>query len=204
MSETKTLPDPLYPYGQCPWCQGSGRFAHWPSESSKYAHLVEQYLGPDKNVIEVASGGWPIVPHALQIELPIDKFFEYTGGRVPPPIQWKGYAIDLPFKSGVADVLVSSHYLEDVPEEGWMRQLQEWVRVIKIGGHLIVMIPDKGRWQAALNRGQQVNCSHRHESAPGELSAYAPHLNLTVIEDRFTNLGGETDYNVLFVAKRRA
>lgn len=201
MSETKTLPDPLYPYGQCPWCKGDGRFGHWPSESAKYLHHVEKYLGPEKNVIEVASGGWPIVPHSLQVELPLQKFFEYTGGRIPPPIQWKGYANDLPFKSDVADVLISSHYLEDVPVEGWMAQLKEWVRVIKKNGILIVMLPDKELWLAALKRGQTPNYGHKHESEPGELSAYAPHLNLQVIEDRLTeNFPG--DYNILFTAKK--
>lgn len=181
-----------------------------PSEAAKYRPLYEQYLGG--NIVDVGSGGWPCHPRAIQIELESSSFNHYTGGRPPAfPLQWQqndAYR-NLPFKDGTVDVLFSSHLLEDF--EDWWPILREWSRVLKSGGHLIVIVPDKERWRNALRLGQPPNCQHRHESRPGELSEYAAGLGVSVIRDSLTNhcngvgKGGAVieDYSVLFVAQKK-
>jgi len=107
----------------------------------------------------------------------------------------------LPFDTGSLDFVYSSHLLEDFLD--WAPVLKEWVRVLKPGGKLIVMVPDRQLWNHAVrDLGQPPNCSHQHESREGELSEYAPMLGLDVVEDRLTK-EYENDYNILFVAIKR-
>lgn len=169
------------------------------SETNKYLHLTLPHI--HGNVIDIASGGWPVVPHAIQIELPQAEFAHYNSGRIPSvPIQWQGHATDLPFKDGVVGCVYSSHLLEDFLD--WEPVLKEWVRVLKLGGTLIILVPDKVLWNEAIRNGQPPNCAHRHEAHVGELSTYAERLGLTVIEDRLTACF-PGDYSILFVATKK-
>lgn len=152
------------------------------------------------NVLDLGSGGSPVVPWAIQVELPHEEFNNYTAGSKPEvEPQWRGSAFDLPFKDGTVDTVFSSHLLEDFND--WTPILSEWTRVLKVGGHIVILIPDKTRWNEALKRGQPPNCAHMHEGNVGELSTYAQKLGITVIVDGLTNLSPD-DYSILFVAKK--
>lgn len=191
----------------------------YKSETAKYRHLTEQYCyvsrfteesNGDMNYdtvpgcgIDIASQGDPVVPWAWQLELPEKEFSDYTSGfELPGPIQIRGYAQDLSFIStGSLDFVYSSHLLEDF--EDWMPLLKEWTRVLKRGGFLIVLMPDKTRWAEALAKGQIPNCAHRHEcQGPDEILAYAKPLDLDVVECAYTDVTPD-DYSVLFVGKKR-
>lgn len=169
------------------------------SESAKYRHLVHAYL--TGNGVDIASGGWPIVPHAIQIELPQEKFKWYNQRDLPADIEWKGDARDLPFKDKTLDFVFSSHFLEDVFE--WLPVLTEWQRVLKVGGFMVILVPDKKLWNEAIARGQPCNSEHRHESRPGELTeVFQKHFgHFEIQKDQLTALD-EFDYTVMFVAKR--
>jgi SAM-dependent methyltransferase len=174
------------------------------SETQRYRELTTPYCyTKDKRpgvVLDVASQGDPVVPWAWQLDLPPDKFAWYNSNHPPAgPIQLRGDGAHLPVDSNSLDCLYSSHLLEDYKD--WMPVLKEWVRVIKPGGYLVVLIPDRGLWAAALARGQTPNCEHRHEGEAGELTSYAPHIGVKVIEDRLTNLF-DGDYTILFVAQK--
>lgn len=176
-------------------------FRKFQSETAKYRHLVVKYLGGCG--LDVASQGNGVVPWAFQLDLPVEEFLKYSSGNQPAtPIQLRGHADNLAIiGSGSLDWLYSSHLLEDFLD--WMPVLTEWVRVLKPGGHLVILVPEKRLWAAAIARGQSPNCSHRHESdGPGELSRYAPKLGLEVIEDRLTEVTPE-DYSVLFVGRKK-
>lgn len=168
------------------------------SETSKYRHLVVPHLVG--NGIDVGSGGDPVIPSAIQVELPEADYFKYRSGDVHGvPIQWHGSGVDLPFKDRTLDWLFSSHLLEDFLD--WKPVLWEWTRVLKKHGKLVILIPDKTLWEAALRRGQLPNCAHKHEGYVGELSTYAKHFGWKVIQDRLTALTPE-DYTILFIAER--
>lgn len=175
------------------------------SETGKYREFTRKYCfksdGEPGCGIDLASQGDPVVPWAWQLDLPQAEFDWYNSKHQPSgPIQLRGHAETLTFiDSESLDFVYSSHLLEDYLE--WEPVLKEWVRVIKIGGKLIIMIPDKDRWSAAIANGQPPNCSHKHESHPGEVSEYAERIGCKVIEDRFTNTTPE-DYNVLAVLEK--
>lgn len=168
------------------------------SETSKYRRLTTPYC--NGNGVDIGSQNDPVVPWAVSLDLPLDKYSKYSSGQAQNnAIQWRGDCRDLPFKDGVCDFVYSSHLLEDFLE--WAPILGEWARVLKKGGHLIILVPDKFRWNAAISRGQPPNNSHTHESYAGELSRYVVHLGIEVICDKLTDLTPE-DYTIMFVGRK--
>src|SRR6185436_2730238 len=109
------------------------------SEVDKYRHLLERhprlFIG---NGIDIGSGGDPVVPWAIQIDLP-EVLFQIYNQRSPGySIQFRSVtaATDLPFKDSVLDFVFSSHLLEDFLD--WKPVLAEWIRVLKPDGYLII------------------------------------------------------------------
>ena len=168
-------------------------------EIDKWRHLVAPYC--TGNGVDIGSQGFPVVPHAIQVELTEGEFARYTSGAKPgSPIQWRGDGRVLPFKDGVLDFCFSSNLIEDFLD--WVPILQEWGRVVKLGGYLVIMVPEKARWHAALRRGQPPNCAHKHEAYVGELSTCFDRLFWDVIRDSLADPDGD-DYNIIFCARRK-
>lgn len=172
------------------------------SETNRYRHLVLPYIGSALNVIDIGSQGWPVVPHAIQVELPPKEFAHYTGGKVLDGPAWRGDGSQLPFKDGVVDVCYSSHLLEDFPD--WRPVVAEWWRVVKPHGYLIILTPDNDLWEAAVRGGQCPNCSHRHCGKAGELTSVLLSIDprAHILEDHLTQCH-PGDYSILFVARKR-
>lgn len=144
------------------------------------------------NGIDVGSQGSPVNPDSIQIEYDRNRF------DVDVPIQWEGDGTkNLPFKDGVLDYVYISHLLEDY--EDWVSILNEWNRVLKVGGHIVIMIPDKNIFREKVKNGQPDNPNHKHEGYPGELTEYYHRhfQNFCVIKDEITD-----GYNILFVAQK--
>lgn len=172
------------------------------SETEKYRSLTVPYCVG--NGIDIGSGGDPVVPSAIQMELPEEAYGSYNNYRVPKSvIQWRSYrsVFDLPFRDRVLDYVYSCHLIEDYLD--WNLILREWVRVIRPGGFLVIVVPDKGKWQEAVSKGQPPNDAHRHEASVGELSGFVETLGLEVIRDSLTGLN-ESDYSIVFIARKRS
>jgi predicted SAM-dependent methyltransferase len=162
------------------------------SEISKCRSIVVKYC--QGNGIDCGSGGDPVVPTAIQIELetPYCPLLEY---EYPP--QLRGDATKLTwFADESLDYVFSSHLLEDF--EDWRPVLNEWLRVIKHGGYLVILIPDAERWKAALENGQPPNHNHKHEGRVGEIAEILGDKVETVI-DQYVS---ETDYGLVYVARK--
>jgi SAM-dependent methyltransferase len=170
----------------------------YPSETAKYLHLTAGFCWGCG--VDIGSQGSGVVPWAFNFDLPPDEFAFYNSGNQPRgPIQLRGDAHKLPFDSDSLAFVYSSHLLEDFLD--WEPVLREWVRVIKPGGYLIILVPDKELWAAALAKGQPPNCAHTHESHVGELTAHMEHLPIKPMIDRLTNCF-EGDYSILFVGEK--
>jgi SAM-dependent methyltransferase len=170
------------------------------SETARYRHLTAPYCFGCG--VDIASQGAAVVPWAISFDLPEDEFLFYSNGQAPKgPIHLRGHADHLPFESGSLDFVYSSHFLEDVFE--WLPMLEEWTRCVRIGGRIIILVPDKELWGKAILAGQPPNCEHRHESRAGELTEifteYFGHFEIN--RDSLTNVH-PGDYTVMFTATR--
>lgn len=170
------------------------------NESIRYRHLTTQYLFG--NGVDLGSGGTPVVPWAMSMDLPMGEFLHYRSNNQPEnAIHLQGDARNLHwFRDGVLDFVYSSHLLEDFFD--WDPILREWARVIKPGGYLVILVPDKELFAEAISKGQPPNCAHTHESRPGELSEHIERIGgFEIIQDQLTECH-PGDYTVLFIAKK--
>jgi ubiquinone/menaquinone biosynthesis C-methylase UbiE len=107
--------------------------------------------------VDLGFGGDPIVPSAIRMDMPTP--YANTGEY---SVQLGGQAEDLYwFRDGVLDYVYSSHLLEDYVDTEVV--LREWLRVLRLGGRLIVFCPDEQvyRRHCALT-GQPYNTKHIH------------------------------------------
>lgn len=163
------------------------------SETSKWRHVTAPYCVG--NGIDIGSGGDPVVPWAIQVDLPETEFDRYNNGQ-KAIIHWRGDCRKLPFGEATLDFVYSSHLIEDFDANGQRELLRYWAWMLKSGGHLVILAPEATRWTAAVAAGQPPNCAHRHELAVGEIRAMVPEL--FVVRDEIPG----DDYSLLFVGRK--
>lgn len=176
------------------------------SETSKYRHLTMPYC--QGSGLDIGSGGDPVVPWAIQVDLPVDQYASYNAGHERGYIHLTCPVDNLALREMTMDFVYSSHLLEDFERDRWPDIVNEWCRVLRPKGHLVILVPDALRWAEAIRWGQPPNCAHRHEAHVGELTLLMREIpiSMNVVQDDFTNcsLGPHgIDYSILFVAKRR-
>lgn len=176
------------------------------SETHKYLTFTQKYCYRPDGLpgcgVDIASGGAPVVSWAWQLELPPGQYAHYNANHPPRgPIQLYGDAARICAESGSLDFVYASHILEDYPLGQWSEILMTWKMMLKPGGNLIILVPERVRWAEALRRGQSPNCSHRYEPALGDMSRVAKQIGLEVVEERMTNLDNN-DYTILGVFKK--
>ena len=110
--------------------------------------------------VDVGYGGDKITPSAISVDLPMP--YTNVGGD---PLNLGGVGENLYwFRDGVLDFVFSSHLLEDYPPKQTADVIREWLRVLKIGGHLIRYLPHEMRYRAHCKKtGQSYNFSHKAE-----------------------------------------
>jgi SAM-dependent methyltransferase len=167
------------------------------SETSKHRALVNGYCVG--NGLDLGSAGDPIVPTAIQVELP-NPYCPLMDSQYPP--QLRGDATNLHwFKDNVLEYVFSSHLIEDFTPHQQRDIIREWCRVIKPGGHLVIIAPEANRWAAAVAAGQPANMAHKHEPRIGEFSDIVREIGgWDILEDRFCD--GQ-DYSMFFVARKQ-
>jgi SAM-dependent methyltransferase len=125
------------------------------SETSKCRGRLAHFCVGDG--LDVGYGGDPIVPHAICMDLP-QKYAAYESHVQ----HLHGDATNLHwFSDGVLDWVYSSHVLEDFHDTAMV--VNEWLRVLRVGGRLILFLPDEQLYRAyCASRGIHPNVHHIH------------------------------------------
>lgn len=175
------------------------------SETAKHRETVAPYL--NGNGLDLGSGGDPVVGSAISVDLPPGEAAEYTTTNWGGPLQWRGDARDLSWlRDRCCDYVYSSHLLEDFAN--WQEVLIEWMRVIKRGGRLVLLVPDQKRWAQAVDAGQPMNSHHAREFNLGDLSGFvSAQWGWVTEEERFAapdllTEHGTPDFTILYVGRR--
>lgn len=126
------------------------------SETAKIKNKIQPYLIA-KDGLDIGYGGDPIINTAICIDLPVP----YTKfGEHPQHLHGDGTKLYW-FKDKTLDYIYSSHLLEDFEDPKPV--IKEWLRVIKIGGLLILFLPNENKYRKHCDRvGATYNGQHKN------------------------------------------
>lgn len=131
------------------------------SETSRGRHRLAKYC---KGMgLDLGYGGDPIVPSAITLDLD----WKDRGPPLLPyaPQNLVGDALNLYwFKDEVFDYVYSSHLLEDFHPHEQKEILEEWLRVLQVGGVLVLYLPDEKRYREHCQKMRRPRSqSHKNE-----------------------------------------
>lgn len=150
-----------------------------PSETSKHRAVLQDFCRGAG--IDIGFGGDAITEAAVRVDLPQP----YTRVGVAP-VQLGGDCRDLYwFNDGVLDFVYSSHVLEDFPESETASILREWVRVLRPGGTLVLLLPDQQRYLAFCRKTGQIS----PEGVVGNPHHAIAHFGLDYVRSVVATLG---------------
>jgi predicted SAM-dependent methyltransferase len=112
------------------------------------------------NGVDIGFGGDPVLPNSISMDMPE----KYTTNVIQTGHQhlfgdcrnmyW--------FADGVMDYVYSSHVLEDLDETEIKSTFEEWTRILKPNGLLILNLPDEKKYRAVCaERGYRSNPRHK-------------------------------------------
>lgn len=107
------------------------------------------------NGLEIGPGDFPYVKKNVTY---IDKFPEYYNLNMSNKVI-KADADNIPFDDYYFNFLISAHCLEHCPDV--IKTLKEWVRVVKKGGFIILILPHCNR---TFDRGREITSLEHHIS----------------------------------------
>lgn len=99
---------------------------------------VARWIGPGQRGVEIGPGASP-VPGLDPRPYYVDCFKSF--GAEPNLADYFGHAGALPFHDHALDYVIASHVLEHVPNP--VAALAEWVRVVRPGGIVYLVVPDR-------------------------------------------------------------
>jgi len=111
--------------------------------------------------LDCGYGGEAIVPWAICLDLEEP----YTCVGRDPQHLWGQSLSNLPFRDDTLDFIFSSHLIEDFDYNEQRHIIREWVRVIKVGGHIVTYAPIEEVYrQHCDDTGQPYNKAHQNDN----------------------------------------
>lgn len=139
------------------------------SETSQFRDRILPWLDVRRqNGVDLGSGGDPLSPHTISMDLPEPYAHTHDAEGRSGPQHLRGDAKHLYwFRDRVLDYVYSSHLLEDYAETEQI--LAEWLRVLKAGGRLVLLLPDEMKYRAHCTAtGQGYNGNHKQTNMARE------------------------------------
>ena len=89
-------------------------------------------------------------------------------GAIGVELDYPGYnGRTLPFEDGSLDFVYSSHCLEHITD--WLHTLRDYLRVLKVGGHLVIAVPHQFLYEKKRNLPSRYNGDHKRFYTPAVL-----------------------------------
>ena len=89
-------------------------------------------------------------------------------GAIGVDMDYPGYdGKTLPFETNSQDAVYSSHCLEHIPH--YVKAIQEWHRVTKVGGHIITVVPHSFLYERKRTPPSRWNADHQRFYTPSSL-----------------------------------
>ena len=145
-------------------------------ETSKVRNIVGRYC--HGRGIDVGYGGDAISEQAITVDLERP----YNGAPKPAVVCEVGKS-PLPFGDGALDYVYSSHLLEDFNRDELRDILKDFVRVLRPGGKLVLVVPDEQKYNAYCARVGSKPKEHHHG-----------YMNLGVLVAEMMYFGGDVVY----------
>lgn len=168
-------------------------------ESAKIRPEVERFISKDMNGIDVGSGGAPVFLQSISID-------KKARGCFSDLVQLKGDARNLYwFRDGVLDYVFSSHCLEDFDHSAKVSVLEEWVRVLKPGGYLLLYLPDEHKFREYCSKhGLGGNPNHKDPDFNiSKLRVLISENNLSNRLEEVYSIAEHNDYCFFLVYKKK-
>lgn len=148
------------------------------------------------NGTDLGFGGAPILPTAICIDRPEGHPERCNLPPPVPPTHFVGDVRDLPFKDNVLDYVFSSHCLEDM--EDTAACLCEWARVLKVGGHIVLFLPDEQAYRADCAKwGNGPNGAHKHANFSLEYVKQCLPLNCVPVHELWPVPGNNYSFDLV-------
>lgn len=125
------------------------------SETAKVRNELAKFCLGDG--LDIGFGGDPILPSAITVDLPCS-YANYA--QAPQHLHGDAQCLRW-FADESMDYIYSSHLLEDFPNTAAV--IDEWLRVLRVGGRLVLFLPDEQLYRAECAKaGKPSNRHHVH------------------------------------------
>jgi len=168
--------------------------AQYTSETSKVRHLVLPYC--QGHGCDIGFGGDKIKKTDCA-GIDYAQPYAYTG-KDNVDIACDVMNEPIPVADNTFDYVYSSHLIEDFPDT--RAALEEFIRILKPGGHLILVFPDQRKYEAHCFRtGQPLNTHHVHKDMGLEFMLDCLRQIPGIVHTPLSQSNCEIDYNVIMV-----
>ena len=146
------------------------------------AELVQGYVIGDK-ILELGCGGKRTVPGAVGIDrVPPGEMVPHVPDQTSSPDIVADVSQPLPLPELSQDTVIARHILEHCLDT--LQTLSNWNKVLKIGGRLIVAVPDE-----AITDGIPLNAEHVHAFDQKNLANFAKACGFKTVEAKESGNG---------------
>ena len=146
-------------------------------------------------VLDLGCGGYKTFPHWIGVDN------GHHWGRAQADVMCEAEKLDL-FANESCDTCFSSHLLEHIEYDKVPAAMNEWLRVLKVGGHLILYVPDEDEYPKCGT--QYANKDHKFDVNYDKVIAAMEKVSCGWDLIDFQKRNQDDEYSLYFVFKKIA